>query len=356
MSGPDGAAPAGARRTALREREDGVLARLQVLAAGLDDGPDPAFRAGTRDRLVAMAAVRTPVPAPRSRLRRLLAARASDRRTPAWRARLTAGLVGAALTVTAAGGVVALAGDARPGDVLYGVKRGTEQTRLALTGSDRGLTLLQFAATRLDELGALAGAAPADVVIGVLDTMDEQTTEGAALLAAQAVRDADAAPVDELAVWTAEQSVGLVALRSDVPAGAGAAAEDSLTLLADLARRAAGLRSALACPTGPAVDAPDALGPVPVACAAEVPAAAAPEAPAPPTADPAPVTGPAADAPDPTSSTPQAPAPSPSRPLPLPPVGGPPAGGLPTVPAPSRPAPPPLVDTPLPVCIPLLIC
>ena len=55
----------------------------------------------------------------------------------AWRARLTAGLAGAALTVTALASLVALSTDARPGDVLYGVKRGTEQTQLALAGDDR---------------------------------------------------------------------------------------------------------------------------------------------------------------------------------------------------------------------------
>ena len=104
----------------VQDREDAVVARLHALAPHLDGEPDPAFRAATRARLVAMAAVRSPEPEPVSGLKRFLAGRADDTR-PQWRTRLTAGLAGAALTVTAAASLVALADDARPGDVLYGL-------------------------------------------------------------------------------------------------------------------------------------------------------------------------------------------------------------------------------------------
>ncbi|SDL67300.1 hypothetical protein SAMN05660642_00652 [Geodermatophilus siccatus] len=43
------------------------------------------------------------------------------------------------MTVTALGTVVALSTDAGPGDVLYGVKRGTERTQLVLAGDDGGV-------------------------------------------------------------------------------------------------------------------------------------------------------------------------------------------------------------------------
>ena len=68
MTRHDGATPAGGRRAVVRDREDAVVARLQQLAADLDDAPDPRFRAATRDRLVAMAAVRAPQPARRTGL------------------------------------------------------------------------------------------------------------------------------------------------------------------------------------------------------------------------------------------------------------------------------------------------
>ena len=132
--------------------DDGVVARLHALAPHLDGEPDPAFRAATRARLVAMAAVRSPSRRRSSGLKRLLRRPPDDAVRARWRTRLTAGLAGAALTVTAAASLVALADGARPGDVLYGLKRGTEQTQLALAGDARGTTLLGFASTRLDEL------------------------------------------------------------------------------------------------------------------------------------------------------------------------------------------------------------
>ena len=134
----------------VRDREDAVVARLHSLAPHLDGEPDPAFRAATRARLVAMAAVRTPAPPPVSPLRRLLSEGIPS--AGRWRSRLTAGLAGAALTVTALATVVAVSTDARPGDVLYDLKRGTEETKLALAGDARGETLLDLASTRLEEV------------------------------------------------------------------------------------------------------------------------------------------------------------------------------------------------------------
>jgi hypothetical protein len=276
-------------------RDDVVVAALQRLAPHLDGEPDPAFRAATRARLVAMAAVRTPAPAPTTGFRRLLAARADDLSPPRWRTRLTAGLAGAALTVTAAASLVALASNARPGDVLYGLKRGTEQTQLALAGDARGRTLLDFASTRLDELEALvdepANALPAaggatgtgdtvlaadadpELVISTLETMDDQTTEGAAWLADRAVTTRDDSPLDDLEVWVAAQSDELAALTPALPDAAGAAASHSLTLLSEVAARTDGLQLALTCPSGPAVGAADALGPTPADCAPAAPGA-----------------------------------------------------------------------------------
>jgi hypothetical protein len=276
-------------------REDVVVAALQRLAPQLDGEPDPDFRAATRARLVAMAAVRTPAPQPVSGFRRLLAARAESPPSARWRTRLTAGLAGAALTVTAAASLVALASNARPGDVLYGLKRGTEQTQLALAGDARGETLLGFASTRLDELEALvdegpsalpaaggatgagntvlaAGADP-ELVISTLETMDDQTTEGTAWIADRAVTTEDENPLDDLDVWVSAQTGELAALAPALPDAAGAAVSHSLALLAEVAARTDGLQLALTCPYGPAVGATDALGPTPAACVPAAPGA-----------------------------------------------------------------------------------
>jgi len=273
-------------------RDDMVVTGLRRLASLLDGEPDPAFRAATRARLVAMAAVRTPVPESAHWPRGLVAGRASVRR----RARLTTGLAGAALTVTALAGLVAVADGARPGDVLYDLKRGTEQTQLALAGDSRGRTLLDLAGTRLDELESLVGeggnalpaaspAGPGDatvsaagaeagLVLQTVETMDAQTREGAIWLTDHAVRTSAAAPLDVLAEWATGQADGLSALQDLVPDAAAEAVGRSLTLLAEIGARADGLQAALDCPTGPAVDETDGLGPVPVPCPA--PASAPP--------------------------------------------------------------------------------
>jgi hypothetical protein len=387
----DGAGPPGGRRAVVREHEDAVVARLRQLAADLDDGPDTRFRAATRDRLVAMAAVRTRQPARRSRLRRLSAAHADHGPPAPWRTRLTAGLTGAAMTVTALGTLVALSTDARPGDVLYDVKRGTEQTQLALAGDDRGLTLLQFARTRLAELAALRDPGAADVV-GLLDTMDTQTEEGAALLTAQAVAGRDPASVAGLADWAGRQRAELTALQPRLPAEAAAASQESLDLLADVSGRAAALQSALDCADGPATAGTDELGPVPAECPGEATERGTPADGA-PSGDTGTDVGarsgdaPASDsgaAPAGTSAGAAVPAPAPapsapgsggrsSEPSPGGHVGGTapvvpdtpavesplPVPDLPVpLPTPAVPAEPdaPLLDTPLPICIRPLVC
>ncbi len=285
------------------ELQAALAARLVSLSR---DEPDlaPDVRAAQRARLVAMAAVRpvgagaaavrTPVTGP-SRWQRLLAGPALDAAPARWRTRLTAGLVGAALSVGALSGLVALAQDAEPGDLLYGLKRGSEQTQLALASDeDRGLTLLTFASTRLAELAELTGSdvgagpvsvgavdasglavaaagADAGTVVDVLTTMDAQTVEGTSALTATAVRAGDERALRTLAGWTTGQRAGLVGL--DVPAGAGTRVAESLALVDEVAARAEGLQADLACPAGAAEAGADRLGPRPGGClAASAPA------------------------------------------------------------------------------------
>jgi Domain of unknown function (DUF5667) len=274
-------------------REDMIVSRLQQLAPLIDGEPDPDFRAATRARLVAMAAVRTPAPEPVTGLKRLLSFRAEDAAPRRWRSRLTAGLAGAAMAVTAMATLVAVSTDAQPGDALYGLKRGTEQTQLALAGDARGTTLLDFASTRLAELeqlvddgpsalpagpaagesGVAAGADPA-LVLETLRTMDQQTTEGAGWLAERAVTTRDSGPLEDLGVWAGQQSAGLEALQPRLPAEAQAAGAESQELLGHIAARVTGLQTALQCTSGPSVDGADAIGPVPALC--EAPANPAP--------------------------------------------------------------------------------
>ena len=352
--------------TAFTETEQALVARLQAMSTELAVTPDEEFRAATRSRLMAMAAVRTPAaetagrrPAvPAGALHRLLAGNAGP--YSRWRTRLTAGLAGAALTVTAVGGLLAAAQGAHPGDLLYDLKRGGEQTQLALAGDSRGVTLLEFASTRLDELGDLVGVDPnADAVVGAtpsggeaglaagpdvglvldtLQTMDEQTTEGTAALTTRAVERSDTAALHTLTGWAGDQQSGLGAVAGAVPTGAQGALAGSRDLVDQVAARGAALEQVLTCPGGPSTAGADKLGPLPATCPAGPPATAG----APPSG--ASVSGsPSGSAPATSSAAPGTASPGattgggPSTAVPVVPPGG---GAPPTTAAPATSAKP----------------
>lgn len=290
MTTHDSAPAAPSRRAAVPASEEALVARLRTLSTALDGEPSPQFRAATRARLVAMAAVRQPAPAPKPWIRRLFE-RADDRAPSVRRARLTAGLTGAAVAVTAFAGLVAVSSGSHPGDALYAIKRGTEQTQLALASdSTRGRTLLGFASTRLHELqdmarsgfsaAPVAGAIPSgttetvlaagsssSVVLDTIATMDRQTTEGTYWVTTEALRTNDPAALGDLSTWARTQSSGLRALTPQLPQAAQTAAGQALALVDGIQTRSSALTSSLACPSGPATAGADQLGPVPATCA-----------------------------------------------------------------------------------------
>jgi hypothetical protein len=342
---------ASSRRAAVRDREETVVARLRSLGTAMDGEPDPAFREATRARLVAMAAVRSPEPAPQPApaWRRLLALRATDAPASRGRRRLTAGLAAAALAVTAVATLVAVSTGARPGDVLYGLKRGTEQTQLALAGDARGQTLLGFASTRLAELAALHSPQDGALAVSTLRMMDQQATEGAAWLTSRAVQTRSSLPVHDLATWSGGQRAALATAAPAVPASARDAAARSLDLLTRIGVRADALSTAVSCPSGAATRGSDALGPIPAPCPS-----------APPVTGGNTVTGPSGSPPQAGTTTTGVPT--------SPPAGGggsaPTAGnpgstgtaGTNTVPTPALPGPGGVVPTPgptPPITIPL---
>jgi hypothetical protein len=280
------------------EVEDALVERLQAMESEVAPAPGGDFRAATRARLVAMAAVREPAATAAVRrpetarriLRRLLTPGAAAHR----RGRLTAGLAGAVLTVTALGGLLAASDGARPGDLLYDVKLGGEHTQLALASdSTRGRTLLDFASTRLEELTALtrggtaalpaAGAASPGaqtvlaagpdvaVVVDTLGTMDQQTTQGTWWLTTQALPASDRAALAELSDWAQGQSAGLARIATAIPAAAQPAFTAATGLVSAVTARAAALQEAVSCAGGPATGGTDELGPLPAACPAPAP-------------------------------------------------------------------------------------
>ena len=139
-----------------------------------------------------------------------LAARADDAAAPAWRTRLTAGLAGAALTVTAAASLVALAARRRPGRRALRPQarhradparpgrrlpradparlRQHPARRAARTSSTAADARCRPPAARRRRAARCSppGADP-ELVIATLETMDDQTTEGTAWLTDRAV-------------------------------------------------------------------------------------------------------------------------------------------------------------------------
>lgn len=266
-------------------------------------GPDPAFRAETRARLLALAERRSaePVAGPSTASRRTRPATprvgSGRHQLPvgaSWNRRLAGAIAVLAVLVAAVGLLTIASRDALPGDGLYAVKRGAERAQVALTfdQADRGFVLLHQAERRLAEVTALlqepatalgpgrsmpgspgvplaADTAPAyasgtaSEVIDTLAAMDEQTAAGVALLTDSAVAAADEATLGILPVWAEGQQGLLGALVGDMSAAEQARAEDSLALLQRVGERARSLGGSLPCrcldEQGPADD----LGPVP---------------------------------------------------------------------------------------------
>lgn len=223
-------------------REAVALARrLQDTGTTLErsSAPGEQFRAALRTRLVAVATVRSVTdPA-------VAAAAAGDGRARTWRGtRVQKGAavaVGAFASVIAVSGAAVASGQALPGDPLYGLKRTAEQAQLRIAGgpTDEGTRHLQFAATRLDELTALAvGRADEpdwDRVRETLADMDDETRSGSSLLEGAWRDGGDPRVLDVLRGFMAEQSAGLQAL---MPAMAPAVLDEaraSLALVGELA-------------------------------------------------------------------------------------------------------------------------
>lgn len=218
----------------------------------------PTFREDLQARLLAEfeRQAQTPTPASNPAEERTQIVRVVRQRTGG-RMRL-ATVIGVATGALALSGVSLASGDAVPGDPLYSLKRSGEQAKLVLAGSDadRGQLHLDFARVRLVEARQVA---PTHVA-GVLAEMDRAITEGARLLFSASVQQGDAALIDRVTAFVAQQRSGLLELRATVRAP-GDPARDSLDLLATVEIRANQLRAALS--GGCAFAGADQLGPKP---------------------------------------------------------------------------------------------
>lgn len=232
--------------------------RLSTMDLGA--GPDPEFRNRLRQRLIAVGTVanaQQEVPKPRSPLAdRIHAKRERSHRRLAFAA--------SALTVLVITGGFAVAESHRalPGDMLYGLKRTTENVQVSLAGSDTaaGHEHLSIASTRLKEIRRLIGqpgaslgpirytasggalsAHEARLVISTLDDMDDQTRDGSVLLTKTAVKSGRTKPLTDLEHWARSQRNGVRAIHALVSGAAATRAATSAHLLSQVINRVTAL-------------------------------------------------------------------------------------------------------------------
>ncbi|MEY9939235.1 DUF5667 domain-containing protein [Streptacidiphilus sp. MAP5-3] len=215
---------------------DHLLATVASLASVPGPSLDPEVRLTQRALLVAEfertfadgggAAV---VPEQRSR-------RGSHRamRTPAvawpsarWGRRLAVGGLASMMALGTLGGVAVASSKALPGDVLYGMKRGLEDWRLNLAGSDaqRGRLLLDEASTRMTEARALMSRSDGhslspqtiEDVNRALTDMNVEGKRGRDLLNAIYRNSHSLAPLRQLAGFAATQSKALNTIEPRLP-------------------------------------------------------------------------------------------------------------------------------------------
>ncbi|MFC5906972.1 DUF5667 domain-containing protein [Streptacidiphilus monticola] len=219
-------------RSAAAPDEGGLLALVDALGEVAAPGLDPQVRMTQRALLMAefertfAGGAGAAVPAPRRRG----AHRAARVLTPGtrWGRRLALGGIAATMAFGTIGGVATASTSSLPGEGLYGMKRGLEDLRLNLAGSDaeRGRLLLDQSATRMAEAQALLaehhggqGLSP-DTVAAVhraLSDMKAEGTRGRDLLNAIYRRSHQLEPLRQLAAFADTQSLRLAQLEPRLP-------------------------------------------------------------------------------------------------------------------------------------------
>lgn len=245
-----------------------LATRLRAVAPALEplSVPRPEFRAQLRQRLVAVATVQaaaatgttvTPYAAPVPHPRALDAAVSWTRGVKAQRRLgVTAGALAGVVAFT---GVGVAASRSLPGQPFYGLKRTAEDVQLQFASGDtaRGSKHLEFAATRLREVRALAegdselglgpsgglpiaggfalGGSLSGRLADTLAAFDAETKTGTRLLVGVYRANGRPEPLRILQTFSTEQHNRLVALLPTLPTGVQDDARDSLALVASVA-------------------------------------------------------------------------------------------------------------------------
>ncbi len=379
-----------------------LATRLRTLAPTLEVTPRPEFRAALRQRLVAVATVQASVGAP-VEAARPTALDAAVSWTQSRKAQRRIGvLAGSMAGVIAVSGVGLASSRSLPGQPFYGLKKATESVELSFVSGDtaKGSKHLEFAATRLREVGALArgegqlalsvatdgsptasgaafGGSLSSRIVTTLAAFDAETRSGQTLLESAYRSSQKSEPLQILKTFASSSQQDLTALVDTLPASARPSAQNSLELVFSVGSDARELLTLGACggecypgnagPTLPTEPEPE---PMPGATANPTPAQpdtnGVPDCQCAPSPAPAPTPEPSGPTPSPTPTASPEPTstPSPSASPTASPTGTPgplptdlPTGlptGLPTILPTILPTGlPTLLPVPLPTLLPL---
>lgn len=168
------------------------------------------------------------------------------------RERRLATAVGGLALVGASAGMAVASQSALPGDPLYPLKRAIENAQTGVQADEdaKGLTLLENAAGRLDEVDALSRESDdAETISATLQAFSDQASEASELLLSDYAETGSQDSVEELRDFTADSMATLTALETLVPEDARASLIRAAQTLTQIDQQAL-----LACPTcGPSL-------------------------------------------------------------------------------------------------------
>ncbi|OUZ08621.1 hypothetical protein BHE97_13190 [Aeromicrobium sp. PE09-221] len=217
-----------------RRPDDAEIGALVALARRLEVSatahPDPAFREGLREQLIA-AAGQTMVAGPPRRVVEGQPVSPGRRR-----ARWAGAVVAATLALV---GSVSASASAVPGDILYPVKMGTEHVERTFAGDDKSLGRLYLtqAGTRLGEaevLGQQSNTNARTRVSSALEAFSDSAERGSALLLGGTSRQIDPTDAEYVAAFAEDSTLRLNALLERLSLADRASAERAVRTLADL--------------------------------------------------------------------------------------------------------------------------
>lgn len=224
---------AGRATTEVAERHSSLVRTVQTLRSVPAVTPRPEFSADLRERLMAAAVTELTPVAPQ--VRRL-------HQPPRRRSRRLGTAAATIVIIGGSAGMAAAASGALPGEPLYPVKRGIEQTTAALRTSDasQGQALLGQAQNRLDELSTLMedGNASQSLLASSVDSFRSEADQGSTKLFEAFQSDGDGDHIAVVRDFTTTQMARVQSLTKGADLDSDTVLVDVADTLADIDQQA----------------------------------------------------------------------------------------------------------------------